>query len=79
MREIADRLDVARDRLQGVPRERELVDVAVAAAILDVPKTWVLEQARRGQIPHIRLGRYVRFEPDELRAWWRSQRRGPAR
>jgi excisionase family DNA binding protein len=46
-----------------------LVDAAVIAELLSVPKGWVLEQARNGVIPHVRLGRYVRFDADEVRAW----------
>jgi excisionase family DNA binding protein len=60
----------------GAPR-LELVNAATAAQLLNVPKSWVLEQARQDRIPHVRLGHYVRFELDELRAWARSQRRGP--
>lgn len=60
------------------PRGPErLVDAAAAGELLGVPRSWVLAQARAGRIPHVRLGRYVRFEPEELRAWWRSRRRGP--
>jgi excisionase family DNA binding protein len=55
-----------------------LVDATVAAELLDVPVSWVLAQARAQRLPHVRLGRYVRFEPDELRAWWEGRRRGPA-
>jgi excisionase family DNA binding protein len=54
-----------------------LVDAAAAGELLGVPASWVLAQARAGRIPHVRLGRYVRFEPEELRAWWRGRRRGP--
>lgn len=63
-----------------VPASRgpeRLVDAAVAAELLGVPRSWVLAQARAGRIPHVRLGRYVRFEPEELAAWWCSRRRGP--
>ncbi len=54
-----------------------LVDAAGAAELLDVPKTWILAEARADRIPHVRLGRYVRFEPEALEAWWRGRRRGP--
>jgi excisionase family DNA binding protein len=57
--------------------EDGLVAAAVAAELLDLPKSWVLAEARAGRIPHVRLGRYVRFEPDELRSWWREKRHGP--
>lgn len=56
---------------------RYLVDAATAANLLGVPKTWVLAQARADRIPHVRLGRYVRFEPAQLETWWRARRRGP--
>jgi excisionase family DNA binding protein len=56
-----------------------LLDAAGAAELLNVPKTWVLAEARADRIPHLRLGRYVRFDPDELHDWWTtSRRRGPA-
>jgi excisionase family DNA binding protein len=46
-----------------------LVDAAAIADLLSVPKSWVLEQARQGHVPHRKLGRYVRFDSDEVRAW----------
>lgn len=55
-----------------------LLDATGVAELLQVPKTWVLAEARADRIPHVRLGRYVRFDPDELCDWWRSSRsRGP--
>ena len=54
-----------------------LVDATQAARLLGVPRTWVLAEARADRIPHVRLGRYVRFEPAELEAWWHVRRRGP--
>lgn len=56
-----------------------LVDADAAADLLGVPKTWVLAQARAERIPYVRLGRYVRFEPDQLRCWWSQRRRGPGK
>lgn len=57
-----------------------LLDAAGVADLLGVPKTWVLAEARADRIPHVRLGRYVRFDPDELQDWWRTTRsRGPSR
>ncbi len=45
--------------------------------MLAVSPQWVLAQARAGRIPHVRLGRYVRFEREQLEAWWSRRRRGP--
>jgi excisionase family DNA binding protein len=49
-----------------------LVDAPVVAAHLSVPTTWVREQARAENIPHVRLGRYVRFDLDAVDEWWRA-------
>jgi excisionase family DNA binding protein len=46
-----------------------LLDAAGAAELLSVPKTWILAEARADRIPHRRLGRYVRFDRDELLEW----------
>jgi excisionase family DNA binding protein len=60
-------------------RPNALLDAAAAAELLAVPKSWVLAEARADRIPHVRLGKYVRFEAAELEAWWQSRRRGPWR
>lgn len=64
---------------QAPPTDRptELLDAEGAAQLLGVPASWVLSQARANRIPHIRLGRYVRFERDQIAAWWQTRRQGP--
>lgn len=54
-----------------------LLDARGAAALLSVPASWVLAEARADRIPHVRLGRYVRFDAAELQIWWQTRRRGP--
>jgi excisionase family DNA binding protein len=54
-----------------------LLDATAAAALLSVPASWVLAEARKGRIPHVRLGRYVRFEAAQLEAWWKARASGP--
>lgn len=54
---------------RGVSQTSPLVDANRAAEMLGVPPTWLLAQARAGQIPHHRLGHYVRFDLDELIDW----------
>lgn len=66
---VADRVTMAR-----VPR---LVDAATASALLGVPTSWVLAEARGDRTPHVRLGKYVRFEPSSLTAWWEGKERKP--
>jgi excisionase family DNA binding protein len=54
-----------------------LLTAAEVGEFLQVNPRWVLEAARRNAIPHIRLGRYVRFRRVDLEAWPLEQRRGP--
>jgi excisionase family DNA binding protein len=54
-----------------------LIDAKGASLLLGVPDTWLLAQAREGRIPHHRLGHYVRFDPDDLRAWLTQTRIEP--
>lgn len=46
-----------------------LLDAAEVAARLGVPTSWVRESVRSGAIPHVRLGRYVRFDPADVDTW----------
>ena len=54
-----------------------LMTAAEVGELLQVKPSWVLEAARRNAIPHIRLGRYVRFRRRDIEAWLLEQRRGP--
>ena len=45
--------------------------------LLQLNASWVLDAARRNAIPHIRLGRYVRFRRIDIETWLSDQRRGP--
>lgn len=56
-----------------------LLDAEAAGQLLNVPPSWVLAEARADRIPHVRLGRYVRFSADELTSWWLTRARGPWR
>jgi hypothetical protein len=54
-----------------------LLDAKAAGALLGVPGSWLLAQARRDKVPHVRLGKYVRFDPVDLELWVVSVKRGP--
>ncbi|HXZ32580.1 MAG TPA: helix-turn-helix domain-containing protein [Terriglobales bacterium] len=50
----------------------ELMTVAEIAGFLKVPVSWVYERTRRrgiDKLPHVRLGKYLRFDPAEIRGW----------
>jgi excisionase family DNA binding protein len=61
--------------LVGGVSER-LVDAALIAELLGVPVGWVREQTRAGNVPHVKLGRYRRYDRDEVLAWVESLKSG---
>lgn len=50
-----------------------LVDAQAIAAQLGIPTSWVRASVRRGEVPHVRLGHYIRFDPAAVDAWWRAR------
>jgi len=51
-----------------------------AAELLHVPVSWLYERTRTNSIPHVKLGKYLRFDGEELSAWvdkLRRDGRGP--
>jgi excisionase family DNA binding protein len=55
-----------------------LLTAEAAAAMLSVDAEWLLRQAREGRIPHVRLGRYVRFDSAAIAAYCARAPRPPA-
>jgi len=53
-----------------------LLDAGELAAKLGVPKSWVLAEARAQRIPHVRLGRYVRFNEESIELWLNGLEKG---
>jgi excisionase family DNA binding protein len=52
--------------------EEELLTVSEVAARLKVPVSWIYEHTRRSvadRIPHIKLGKYLRFLWSAVRPW----------
>lgn len=56
-----------------------LLTAEEAGDLLNVPASWVLAEARADRIPYVPLGRYRRFDRNELELWWRARARGPWR
>lgn len=44
----------------------EFLTAAELAAILKVPVSWVRAAGREGRIPMLRVGRYLRFNPEQV-------------
>lgn len=79
--------DLLIDQIRAVVREEiraangngvnspALLSAEQAAKLWDVPKTWIGEAARRGELPCVRLGHYVRFKPEDLQAYVEAQKK----
>ena len=57
----------------GTSRLLEADDVA---RYLGMRTDWVYREVRAGRLPHIRLGRAVRFRRDSIEAWLAARERG---
>jgi len=55
------------ETIRSKPHER-FVTVEELSQILRVPKSWIYARTRQGKhaIPYVKLGAYVRFDPEEV-------------
>jgi len=42
------------------------------ATHLNVPKSWIYDRTRDNTIPHVKIGKYVRFSLPEVLAWLKT-------
>ena len=58
----------------------EWLTIQEAAELLRVKVSWLYERTRTNSIPHVKLGKYLRFDRDKLTAWGGEFKRngGPA-
>lgn len=64
--------------VEDVRHGDRLLTAEEVAAMLRVTKAWVYAETRRGDLPHVRLGRYVRYREPALRRWIEASERGRA-
>jgi excisionase family DNA binding protein len=57
---------------------KQYLDIAALAERLRIKRSTLYAWAAQGTIPHLKLGRLLRFDPDEIEAWLHDQRRNPA-
>jgi excisionase family DNA binding protein len=53
-----------------------LLTAREVAELLSVPVSWVRQESRADRIPHLRLGRYVRYDREAVLAWLEQQQCG---
>ena len=56
-------------------RTMDLLTPDEVSAMLRIARKTVVTMAREERIPCIRIGRFVRFDPDAIRRWIDGQRR----
>jgi excisionase family DNA binding protein len=57
--------------------DEPLLTAAEVASVLRVTQDWVYAASRRDGLPHVRLGRYVRFRRSAIEQWLDEVQRGP--
>jgi excisionase family DNA binding protein len=55
----------------------KLLTAGEVADLIRVTRSWVYAETRRNAIPHLRLGRYVRYRRSAIEAWMQAVERGP--
>lgn len=60
--------------LSVTDQHRRPLDVNEAAAYLGVTARWVRRAVAERRIPHLKVGRYVRFDQEDLDAYLQRQR-----
>ncbi|NLJ28044.1 MAG: helix-turn-helix domain-containing protein [Deltaproteobacteria bacterium] len=56
--------------------QERLLDIDDLAERLKVNKSWIYAQTRKKNedaIPHIKLGKYLRFEEGRVKSWYRRK------
>ncbi len=55
----------------------QLLTADDVADLMRVTRAWVYAQTRRNALPHLRLGRYVRYRRSAIEAWMQAVERQP--
>ena len=74
--EVKSNLEGRKGTMNGTMNgaDRALLTVHELAQLLNVKASWVYGKVAAGDIPHLHVGRYPRFDRDEVLAWVRSDR-----
>ena len=54
---------------------KQYLDITALAERLRIKRSTLYAWAEQGTIPHLKLGRLLRFDPDEIEAWLQNHRR----
>jgi len=57
----------------GTAQDEALWDANDVARFLKASRSWVYQRAQSGQLPYVKIGGLLRFEPAAIRAFIRGQ------
>jgi excisionase family DNA binding protein len=52
---------------------QNLIGICEMAEKLDVPVSWIYSRTRTNEIPHLKIGKYVKFDPEKVMLWIQEQ------
>jgi excisionase family DNA binding protein len=52
------------------------VNIKDVESFTGLPRSWIYAKAAAGEIPHLKVGKYLRFRLTEVEAWLAQHRRG---
>ena len=64
------------DHLDHLRHIEHLVDAAALSRLTGLSPKYIYALAARGEIPHYRIGRAIRFVPSEIAVWLLQRRCG---
>jgi excisionase family DNA binding protein len=66
-----------RKRAPADGRTGALLDIGQAAVLLNTSQRFIRRLVQEQRIPYLKVGRFIRFDPDELDTWLDNCRRPP--
>lgn len=52
---------------------QNLIGINEMAKKLNVPVSWLYSRTRTNEIPHYKVGKYVKFDPEKVMHWVQEQ------
>ncbi len=57
----------------------KLLTIDELAEQLHVPKSWIYDKTRKSLIPHFKVGKFLRFDAEEIEVWLSENRQAERR
>lgn len=60
---------IQEEQRDAISAKKKFANIDETAEFLGVPRSWLYDRTRRNAIPMRRIGKYVRFDLDEIDGW----------